>query len=58
MADNLAYQSRVKDYIKQKDLRCDGDLPDAASEKLTKLLDAAADRARANGRKTVRPEDL
>lgn len=58
MADNLAYQSRVKDYIKEKDLRCDGDLPDAASEQLADLLDRAAERAKANGRKTVRPEDL
>lgn len=58
MADDLAYQSRVKDYIKEKDLRCDGDLPEAASEQLSDLLDRAAERAQANGRKTVRPEDL
>lgn len=58
MADNLAYQSRVKDYIKEKNLRCDGDLPDAASQKLAELLDRAAERTKANGRKTVRPEDL
>jgi len=58
VADDLAYQSRVKDYIKDKELRCDGDLPDAASEKLSELLDDAAERAQANGRKTVRPEDL
>jgi histone H3/H4 len=48
----------VKDYIKEKDLRCDGDLPDAASQELADLLDEAAERAKANGRKTVRPEDL
>lgn len=58
MSDNLAYQSRIKDFVKDKGLRCDGDLPDAASEKLASLLDRAAERAQANGRKTVRPEDL
>lgn len=58
MADNLAYQSRVKDYIKNKGLRSDGDLPDAVSRKIRQLLNRAAERAKANGRKTVRPEDL
>lgn len=58
MSDNLAYQSRVKDFVKDKGLRCDGDLPEAAGEKLADLLDRAAERAKANGRKTVRPEDL
>lgn len=58
MAENLAYQSRVKEYIKKKGLRSDGDLPDAVSKKVRKLLDRAAERCQANDRKTVRPEDL
>ncbi len=57
MAD-LVYKSRVKDLIKDKGLLCDSDLPAAAGDKLADLLDDAANRAQANGRKTVRPEDL
>ncbi|MGM0380437.1 MAG: DUF1931 domain-containing protein [bacterium] len=55
---DLVYKSRVKEVIKEKGLLCDSDLPGAASEKLAELLDEAANRAQANGRKTVRPEDL
>ncbi|MFB6355264.1 MAG: histone-like protein [bacterium] len=58
MASDLIYKSRVKDLIKDKGLLCDGDLPQAASEKLNDLIEEAAERAQANGRKTVRPEDL
>ncbi len=54
----LVYKSRVKDVIKEKGLLCDSDLPAAAGDKLAKLLDDAAKRAEANGRKTVRPTDL
>ncbi len=55
---DLVYKSRVKEVIKEKGLLCDSNLPDAASDKLQGLLDDAASRAQANGRKTVRPEDL
>ncbi len=57
MAD-LVYKSRVKELISDKGLLCDSDLPAAAGDKLAALLDEAAKRAQANGRKTVRPEDL
>ena len=58
MASDLIYKSRIKDVIKEKDLLCDGDLPEAVSEEVSKLLDKAAQRAQENGRKTVRPVDL
>ncbi|MFP4687985.1 MAG: DUF1931 domain-containing protein [bacterium] len=57
MAD-LVYKSRVKDVIKEKGLLCDSNLPAAAGDKMLALLNEAAKRAQANGRKTVRPEDL
>lgn len=58
MASDLIYKSRIKDVIKEKNLLCDGDLPEAVSEEVSKLLDKAAQRAQENGRKTVRPVDL
>jgi len=58
MASDLIYKSRIKDVIKEKDLLCDGDLPEAVSEEVSKLLDKAAQRAQESGRKTVRPVDL
>lgn len=58
MASDLIYKSRIKDVIKEKDLLCDGDLPDAVSQEVSNLLDKAAQRAQENGRKTVRPVDL
>lgn len=58
MASDLIYKSRIKDAIKEKGLLCDGDLPDAVSEEVSRLLDDAAERAQENGRKTVRPVDL
>ena len=50
--------SRVKDVIRQKDLRSDGGLADAVNAKVIEMLAAAACRAKANKRGTVRPHDL
>ena len=58
MAEALVIASKVKDYVKAKNLNSSGDLTDALSEKVAKILDDAAKRAEANGRKTMRPEDL
>ncbi len=55
---NLIYKSRVKDLISDHGMLCDGDLPDAASDRLEAILEKAVKRAKANSRKTVRPEDL
>lgn len=54
----LVVSSKVKEYIKGKGLNSSGDLSDALSKKVEKLLDEAAERTKANGRKTMRPEDL
>lgn len=55
---NLIYKSRVKELISDHDMLCDGDLPEAASNRLESILEKAVERAKANSRKTVRPEDL
>ena len=50
--------SKIKDLVKSKGMMSAGDLGDAASKLLEAALARAVDRAKANGRKTVRPEDL
>jgi len=58
MADMLVVQSKVKEEIRRKGCNCAGDLSAALSKEVAKLLDAAVKRAKANGRKTVRANDL
>jgi histone H3/H4 len=58
MADSLIVQSKVKEAVKGLDLRMDSSLPDALNEKITALLEDAANRAKENGRGTLRPYDL
>lgn len=58
MAEMLVVQSKVKEFISKQDMNSSGDLADALSGVVEKLLTRAIERAKANGRKTVRPEDL
>ena len=58
MAETLVVSSKVKDFVKGKGLNSSGDLADALSAKVAALLEDAAKRTEANGRKTMRPEDL
>lgn len=55
---SLTVASRVKDHVKSADLRSDGNLPDAVNGHVQAILVEAIERARANGRSTVRPYDL
>lgn len=50
--------SKTKDAVKSHDLNMSGDFLEALSNKTRGLIDAAAERAKANGRKTLRPTDL
>lgn len=50
--------SKLKEHVNSKGLMSSGDLPEALSAKVEALVNEAAKRAEANGRKTVRPEDL
>jgi histone H3/H4 len=54
----MVVTSRVKDVIKSKKLRSDGQLIEAVNAKLAEMLEAAAARTKANGRSTVRGHDL
>ena len=54
----LVVTSAVKDFIRDAGLRSEGGLEDAVSAKVEAMLSAAADRCKANGRQTVRGEDL
>ena len=56
--ETLVVGSKVKDFIKEEELRTDGDLLDALSEKVGEMLKSAMKRCKENGRSTVRPCDL
>lgn len=58
MADSLIVQSKVKEAIKALELRTDSNVVDALNVKIDGMLKAAAARAKANGRSTMRPYDL
>lgn len=58
MADSVIVTSKVKEAVKGLELRMSGDVPDALNDKVQALLKAAADRAKENGRGTLRPYDL
>jgi hypothetical protein len=58
MADSLIVQSKVKEAIKALELRTDSNVVDALNAKIDAMLKAAAARAKANGRSTMRPYDL
>ncbi len=50
--------SKVKELVKKHGMMCAGDLSDEASAALEALVAKAVERAKANGRKTVRGSDL
>lgn len=50
--------SKLKELVKKHGMMCSGDLADAASAALEELVSKAVGRAKANGRKTVRADDL
>lgn len=54
----LLVQSKVKDYIRSKDLMCASDLIDSLNEEVYALLDKAGHRTLENGRKTARGSDV
>lgn len=56
--ENLVVGSKVKDLVSKEGLRSSGDLTEALSKYIGDKLYKAIERAKANGRQTVRPEDL
>jgi hypothetical protein len=58
---SIVVESRVRDVLERnefKGIRLDGEFIGAASAKAEELILAAARRAKANGRSTIRPDDL
>ena len=60
MADKevLVVASKVKAYIKSKQMKTSSDAITALSDKVCVILDDAVIRAKANRRSTVKPQDL
>jgi hypothetical protein len=60
MADKevLVVASKVKTYIKSKNMMTSSDAIAALSDKVHTMLDAAVARAKANRRSTVKAQDL
>ncbi len=56
--DILIVASKLKDYIKSKDSQTSGELVEALSDKVYKLVDEAIARTKGNGRVTVKDYDL
>lgn len=54
----LVVGSKVKDVVKGSGCQSSGDLIDAVSSRVHELLTSAVERAKENGRATVRPYDL
>ena len=56
--ESLVVASKVKAHIKAKGCMCASEVMDAVNECVYACLDKATDRCKANGRKTVRAQDL
>ena len=54
----LVVASKIKAYIKSKDMMTSAEAIDAISEEVYELLDDAVGRAQANRRSTVKAQDL
>lgn len=54
----LTVVSKLKDVIKQEEMNCASDLPDALDKAVEELVKKACARAKSNDRKTVRAGDL
>jgi hypothetical protein len=57
-AGNIVVASKVKEAAKGHEVRTSSDLVDALNQHVAELLAKAAERAKSNGRSTVRPGDL
>jgi hypothetical protein len=54
----LVVGSKVKALVSKSEMRSDGSLIEAVSTKVEEMVAAAIQRAKNNGRSTVRPYDL
>lgn len=54
----LVVASKVRAYLKSKEVKMSGELIGALNDKVKEVLDAAAKRSQANKRATVKPQDI
>ncbi len=58
MAEILVVQSKIKDVARKMDVNMSGDFAEVLSKKVEAMIKEAGNRAKANGRKTLRGYDL
>jgi len=56
--ETLVVVSKIKDYIKTKDMYCSADVVEGLTCMVAQAVDKAAARAKENGRKTIKAIDL
>jgi len=56
--ETLVVVSKVKEYVKSKGLQTSETAVDALSNSVRELLDKAAERAKDNGRQTIKDRDI
>ena len=56
--DVLVVASKVKAYVRDRGMNTSGEAISCLSEKVYGILDEAAARTSANGRKTLKPQDV
>lgn len=56
--ETLVVISKVKDYVKGKGLQTSETAVDSLSDAVRELLDKAIERAKANGRQTIKDRDI
>lgn len=58
MAEMLVVRSKVRELAKKKKMNLGGDAAEALSKEVVKLVDRAAERAKANRRSTIKGRDV
>lgn len=56
--DTLVVASKVKAYIKSKKMNTSAEAINTLSDQIYMMIDHAASRSKANGRKTVKGQDI
>ena len=58
MAELLVVRSKVRDLAKKKKMNLGGDASEALSREVARLIERAAERAKANRRTTIKGRDI
>jgi len=58
MAESLIVKSKVREWAKKKKMNLGGDAVDALNREIVRLVDRAAERAKANRRLTIKGRDI